>query len=62
LESRTKLIAYTDGLCSGVAHDQKLRCTGTRSPTSRRRLQAILPKQKAGPEAIRGDRLFIEGV
>lgn len=27
-----------------------------------RRLQAILPKQKAGPEAIRGDRLFIEAV
>ena len=27
-----------------------------------RRLQAILPKQKAGPHAIRGDRLFIEAV
>jgi transposase len=27
-----------------------------------RRLQAILPKQPAGPEAIRGDRLFIEAV
>ena len=27
-----------------------------------RRLEAILPKQKAGPEAIRGDRLFIEAV
>jgi len=27
-----------------------------------RRLQAILPKQKAGPEATRGDRLFIEAV
>jgi len=27
-----------------------------------RRLQAVLPKQKAGPEAIRGDRLFIEAI
>ena len=27
-----------------------------------RRLEAILPKQKAGPEAVRGDRLFIEAV
>jgi transposase len=27
-----------------------------------RRLQAVLPKQKAGPEALRGDRLFIEAV
>src|SRR5579871_3976094 len=27
-----------------------------------RRLQPILPKQKAGPEATRGDRLFIEAV
>lgn len=27
-----------------------------------RRLQAILPKRKAGPEATRGDRLFIEAV
>ena len=27
-----------------------------------RRLQAILPKQKAGPETLRGDRLFIEAV
>jgi transposase len=27
-----------------------------------RRLQAVLPKQKAGPEAIRGDRLFVEAV
>src|SRR5262249_9762591 len=27
-----------------------------------RRLQAILPKQKAGPEATRGARLFIEAV
>jgi transposase len=27
-----------------------------------RRLQAVLPKQKAGPEAMRGDRLFIEAV
>ena len=27
-----------------------------------RRLQAILPKQKAGPEATRGDRCFIEAV
>jgi transposase len=27
-----------------------------------RRLQAALPKQKAGPEATRGDRLFIEAV
>ena len=27
-----------------------------------RRLKAILPKQKAGPEATRGDRLFIEAV
>jgi transposase len=27
-----------------------------------RRLQAVLPKQKAGPEATRGDRLFIEAV
>jgi transposase len=26
------------------------------------RLQVILPKQKAGPEATRGDRLFIEAV
>jgi transposase len=26
------------------------------------RLEAILPKQKAGPAAIRGDRLFIEAV
>jgi transposase len=25
-------------------------------------LQAILPKQKAGPEAARGDRLFVEAV
>jgi transposase len=27
-----------------------------------RRLQAVLPKQKAGAEATRGDRLFIEAV
>ena len=27
-----------------------------------RRLQRVLPKQKAGPEATRGDRLFIEAV
>jgi len=27
-----------------------------------RRLQAVLPKQKAGPEATRGDRVFIEAV
>ena len=27
-----------------------------------RRLQAVLPKQKAGPEATLGDRLFIEAV
>jgi transposase len=27
-----------------------------------RRLQAVLPEQKAGPESIRGDRLFIEAV
>ena len=27
-----------------------------------RRLQAVLPRQKAGPPATRGDRLFIEGV
>jgi transposase len=27
-----------------------------------RRLRAVLPKQKAGPEATRGDRLFIEAV
>ena len=27
-----------------------------------RRLQAVLPKQKAGPEATRGDRLFIDAV
>ena len=27
-----------------------------------RRLQAVLPKQKAGPQATRGDRLFIEAV
>ena len=27
-----------------------------------RRLQAVIPKQKAGPEAMRGDRLFIEAV
>ena len=27
-----------------------------------RRLQAILPKQKTGPQATRGDRLFIEAV
>src|SRR6202451_301054 len=27
-----------------------------------RRVQRILPKQKAGPEATRGDRLFIEAV
>ena len=27
-----------------------------------RRLQPVLPKQKAGPAAIRGDRLFIEAV
>jgi len=27
-----------------------------------RRLEARLPKQKAGPEAMRGDRLFIEAV
>jgi transposase len=26
------------------------------------RLQAVLPKQRAGPEAIRGDRLFIDAV
>src|SRR5512141_1245084 len=26
------------------------------------RQQRVLPKQKAGPEAIRGDRLFIEAV
>jgi transposase len=26
------------------------------------RLQAVIPKQKAGPEATRGDRLFIEAV
>ncbi len=27
-----------------------------------RRLQAVIPKQKAGPEAMRGDRLFVEAV
>jgi transposase len=27
-----------------------------------RRLKAVLPKQKAGPDATRGDRLFIEAV
>jgi transposase len=27
-----------------------------------RRVQRVLPKQKAGPEAMRGDRLFIEAV
>lgn len=27
-----------------------------------RRVQQVLPKQKAGPEATRGDRLFIEAV
>src|SRR5689334_7913443 len=27
-----------------------------------RRVQRVLPKQKAGPEATRGDRLFIEAV
>ena len=27
-----------------------------------RRLQAVLPKQKAGPEATRGDRLFVDAV
>lgn len=27
-----------------------------------RRLQAVLPKQKTGPQATRGDRLFIEAV
>lgn len=27
-----------------------------------RRLQRVLPRQRAGPEAIRGDRLFIEAV
>ena len=27
-----------------------------------RRVQAVLPKQKAGPEATRGDRLFIDAV
>jgi transposase len=27
-----------------------------------RRLKAVLPKQKTGPEATRGDRLFIEAV
>ena len=27
-----------------------------------RRVQRILPKQKAGPEATRGDRLFVEAV
>jgi transposase len=27
-----------------------------------RRLQAVLPRQKAGPAATRGDRLFIEAV
>jgi transposase len=27
-----------------------------------RRLHAVIPKQKAGPEAARGDRLFIEAV
>ena len=27
-----------------------------------RRLQAVLPRQMAGPEATRGDRLFIEAV
>ena len=27
-----------------------------------RRLQAVIPKQKAGPAATRGDRLFIEAV
>ena len=27
-----------------------------------RRLQAVLPRQKAGPSATRGDRLFIEAV
>ena len=30
--------------------------------TQWQRLQRLLPKQKAGPEAIRGDRLFIEAV
>jgi transposase len=27
-----------------------------------RRVEAVIPKQKAGPEATRGDRLFIDGV
>ena len=27
-----------------------------------RRLQRVLPRQRSGPAAIRGDRLFIEGV
>src|SRR3984957_11632612 len=27
-----------------------------------RRLQRVLPRQRAGPEAIRGDRLFIDAV
>ena len=27
-----------------------------------RRLQRVLPRQRAGPEAIRGDRLFVEAV
>jgi transposase len=27
-----------------------------------RRLQAVIPKQKAGPEAMRGDRLFVDAV
>ncbi len=27
-----------------------------------RRLQAVIPKQKAGPEATRGDRLYIDAV
>ena len=27
-----------------------------------RRVQAVLPKQKAGPEATRGDRVFIDAV
>ena len=26
------------------------------------RLQAVLPKRRSGPEAIRGDRLFVDAV
>jgi transposase len=47
----------------GVAHDPKIAVhRHALTEDQWRRLQAVLPKQKAGPPATLGDRLFIEAV